>query len=71
MSTKIQIPDWVTRGKTVRQLIAELQSFEDQELEVRLSLDSGRTHGCISLVSKLGERYCLLENAEADYRSTD
>ena len=36
-------PDWITRGKTIKELIAELQSFEDQNLEVKLSLDDRET----------------------------
>ncbi len=63
---KHSIPDWVTRGKTIRQLIEELQTFEDQDLEVRLSLDNGDTHSCISLVAKGdGGKYCVLMNAES------
>ncbi len=45
-------PEWITRGKTVRQLIEELKSFADQDLEVRISVDGGATHKCISLVGK-------------------
>jgi hypothetical protein len=44
------LPDWITRGKTVRQLIEELQSFEIQDLEVQISVDGGETSHCISLV---------------------
>lgn len=56
-------PDWVTRGKTIRQLIKELQSFEDQDLFVEISLDGGDSHKPISLVRKSG-RICLLVNSE-------
>ncbi len=56
-------PDWVTRGKTIRQLIEELQTFENQELEVQISLDEGKTHKSISIVGKYGN-YCLLVNSE-------
>ena len=56
-------PDWVTRGKTVHQLIEELQTFENQELEVQISLDEGKTHKPISIVGKYGD-YCLLVNSE-------
>jgi hypothetical protein len=66
---KHKIPEWVTRGKSIRQLIKELESFEDQDLEVRLSLDDGDTHKCISLVSKgfgeEGKSYCVLSNSES------
>jgi hypothetical protein len=56
-------PDWVVRGKTIRQLINELQSFENQELFVEISLDGGDTHKPISLVKKFGQT-CLLVNSE-------
>jgi hypothetical protein len=66
---KHPIPDWVTRGKTIRQLIAELETFENQDLEVRLSLDDGDTHHCVSLVSKgfdeSGGAHCVLANSES------
>ena len=62
-------PEWVTRGKTIRQLIKELRSFENQDLEVRISLDGGDTHACISLVAKGfggdGTEYCVLLNSES------
>ena len=52
-------PEWMTRGKTIRQLIWELQSFENQDLEVRISVDDGDTKKPISLVAKVDEM-CLL-----------
>jgi len=58
------MPDWVTRGKTIRQLVKELETFENQDLEVRLSLDDGATHRPISIVGKHEGRYCLLINSE-------
>jgi hypothetical protein len=65
MSTKHQIPDWVTRGKTIRELIAELTTFKDQDREVRISLDYADTHHPISIVEKHGAKYCVLVNAES------
>lgn len=66
---KHRIPEWVTRGKTIKQLIKELESFENQDLEVRLSLDDGDTHSCISLVAKgfddENNQYCVLSNSES------
>jgi hypothetical protein len=56
-------PAWVTQGKTIRQLISELQSFEDQEMEVRISTDDGETTRCISLVTK-SSGMALLKNCE-------
>jgi hypothetical protein len=56
-------PDWVTRGKTIRQLIEELKTFENQELEVRLSLDDGETYKPVSILVKR-DGYCLIVNSE-------
>lgn len=54
-------PEWIGRGKTVAQLIQELRSFEDQSLEVRISIDGGESSQPISLVAKrVG--YAVLEN---------
>jgi hypothetical protein len=61
------IPDWVTRGKTIRQLIEELQSFEDQDMVARMSLDDGATHHGISIVQK-SDGCCVLVNSESYYR---
>lgn len=52
-------PDWVYRGKSIKQLILELQSFEDQDMEVRVSLDAGDSHQPISLVGK-SDGFCVL-----------
>ncbi len=60
-------PDWVIRGKTIKQLIQELQSFEDQNLEVKISVDDGETCKPISLVGKKNENgvsFCCLRNCE-------
>jgi hypothetical protein len=37
-------PEWVLKGKKISQLIEELQSFENQDLLVEISLDGGNTH---------------------------
>ncbi|MHC2148961.1 hypothetical protein [Pseudomonas sp. 210_17 TE3656] len=50
---------WVDRGKTIKQLIAELQSFSDQDLLVEISTDDGVTKKPISLVVK-SDATCLL-----------
>ncbi|MGN7877273.1 hypothetical protein ACTJKJ_27265 [Roseateles sp. 22389] len=64
METKPTVqPGWVIRGKTIRQLIHELQSFDNQDLIVEISLDGGETHKPISLVKKSGQA-CLLVNSE-------
>lgn len=64
MGTKInKNPEWVTRGKNIRQLITELQSFENQDFEVRISVDDGETHHPISIVEK-SDVFCVLVNSE-------
>ncbi len=64
-------PDWVSRGKTIRQLIDELRTFEDLDLEVRISFDAGETHLPVSLVGRI-EGKCVLmyagEQALEPYR---
>jgi len=62
-------PEWVTRGKTIRQLIEELHTFEDQDLEVKISIDEGETLKCISLIGNIyredeDTKYCCLMNCE-------
>jgi len=47
-----QNPEWISKGKTIKELIRELESFENQELEVKISLDSGESFQGISLVVK-------------------
>lgn len=66
--TRRPIPEWVTRGRTIRQLIAELQSFSDLDAEVRISVDYGDTNCCISIVERHGQ-YCVLVNAEEYHNS--
>lgn len=46
------------------QLIEELRTFEDQGMEVRLSVDDGVTSVPISLVGKSNGRFALLMNCE-------
>jgi hypothetical protein len=57
-------PAWTSRGKTVAQLIEELRTFEDQGMEVRLSLDGGDTSFPISLVGKSNGKYAVLRNCQ-------
>jgi hypothetical protein len=59
-------PEWTTRGKTIAHLIRELQSFEDQNMEVRISLDHGATSYPISLVGKYNNNYAVLSNQQFD-----
>jgi hypothetical protein len=60
-------PAWTGNGKTIAGLIKELQSFEDQTLEVRISFDGGGTSLPISLVGKSlyeGRSYATLRNCQ-------
>lgn len=60
-------PDWTGKGKTIAALIEELQSFEDQTSEVRISFDGGDTSLPISLVGKSlcqGRLYATLRNCQ-------
>jgi hypothetical protein len=56
-------PEWVTRGKTIDDLIRELMTFEDRSLLVEISFDDGDTSMPISLVGKLDGK-CVLFNLE-------
>jgi len=47
--------DWVTCGKSIKKLIEELQTIENQNLEVRISVDGGENHKPISIVGKEGD----------------
>lgn len=43
---------WEDRTKTIKQLIKELQSFENQDLIVMVTNDEGETFSSVKLVSK-------------------
>lgn len=49
----------MVRGKTIKGLIEELMTFEDQDLYVEISVDGGDTVRPISLVGKEGGK-CIL-----------
>jgi hypothetical protein len=53
-------PEWIGRGKTIKELISELQSFENQNLLVELSTDDGVTTKSINLVVKSGGACVLI-----------
>jgi len=55
---------WARRGKTIAALIKELETFENQDMEVRISLDGGATSVPISLVGKIEGKYVMLMNCE-------
>ncbi|KJH61627.1 hypothetical protein ACYU0V_04315 [Acinetobacter sp. X9] len=55
--------NWISNGKTIQQLILELQSFENKDLFVELSLDGGDSSKPISLVAKIDGK-CVLMNCE-------
>lgn len=57
-------PAWTSRGKSVAQLIDELRTFEDQSMEVRISMDQGATSLPISLVGRVEGKFAVLMNCE-------
>lgn len=56
--------DWTSRGKSVAQLIEELRTFEDQAMEVRISVDGGSTSLPISLIGRVDGRFAVLMNCQ-------
>jgi len=55
-------PEWVKRGKSIKDLIVELQTFEDQNIEVKISTNDGKSSKPISLVTQhKNGRECWLE----------
>jgi hypothetical protein len=50
---------WQKRGTTIAELIEQLRSFENQEMEVRVSLDDGDSHSPVYLVGKV-DGSCVL-----------
>jgi hypothetical protein len=54
--------DYTSRGKTVEQLIKELKTFENQQLEVRISVDGGLTSYPVSILCKRENTYATIEN---------
>jgi hypothetical protein len=56
--------DYTGRGKTVAGLIEELKTFENQQLEVRISLDGGETSLPISIIGKSENKYALIINCQ-------
>jgi hypothetical protein len=52
--------DWINRGKTIKHLIKELKTFENQELEVRISYNDAKPNLPISLVGKEGNQCVLM-----------
>jgi hypothetical protein len=58
--------DYTGRGKTVAGLIEELKTFENQQLEVRISIDGGETSLPISIIGKSENKYALIINCQDD-----
>ena len=48
----VDIVRWEDRTKTIKELIKELQSFEDENLIVMITNDEGETFNSVKLVSK-------------------
>lgn len=53
----------IVKGKIIRELIVDLQSFENQDFKVEISTDSGKSRRPISMVIKR-DTLCLLVNYE-------
>jgi len=51
---------WVEKGKTIAELIAELRTFENQNLEVVISLDDGLSFCPISIVGRRHDKAALM-----------
>ena len=47
-----QIIEWEDRKNSIRELIEELKSFEDQDLIVMVTSDEGSSFNSVKLVSK-------------------
>ncbi|MDL9998627.1 hypothetical protein QTI24_08455 [Variovorax sp. J22P240] len=58
-------PVWVYQGKSIKQLIEELDTFENQNREVFISTDYGESRKPAGLVRKKGGYY-LLSSREGD-----
>lgn len=56
--------DWESRGKSISQLIKELQSFENPDMEVRISINGGEASVPISLVTRYKGKFAVLQNCE-------
>ncbi len=52
--------DWTKRGKSINELIQELESFDNQDMEVKISTDGGDTFESINLVGKQDSICCLI-----------
>ena len=60
-----QNEDYTSCGKTISGLIEELKTFENQQLEVRVSIDGGLTSMPISILTKRENTYALIQNCQA------
>jgi hypothetical protein len=58
----------MAKGKTIAGLTEELRTFNDQELEVRISTDDGATTYPISLVGRQGGACVLVRCLEPPRR---
>jgi hypothetical protein len=63
MENKLDVKNYdiSNRGKTIRTLIKELQSFENQDLEIKMSFDCGETSMSVGLIGKINN-CCVLMN---------
>ena len=58
-------PDWLIKGKSISGLTKELETYENSDFEVLISVDGGATLKQISLLGKAvinGKIYCVLKS---------
>ncbi len=63
MDKLLESNGWRSVGKTIRQLIVELETFDDKDLVVEISIDGGESGKAISLVGKKDGK-CMLIHVE-------
>lgn len=57
-------PAWVYRGKSVRQVIEELRTFENLDLELLISIDCGDTRLPVDEINNIDEKFLVLKQEE-------
>ena len=57
-------PEWVYRGKSIRQLIKELRTFEDQNRTMLISINCGDSFFAVDLVKRSEASYLICNDPE-------
>ena len=60
MMTALKNPAWVYRGKSTGQVIKELGTFENQDLETLISIDYGDSQSPVGEIKNKDGKYLLL-----------